>query len=287
MNPNIMQSTSYILTIDIGNTDTVVALCNDEVGIERNYIAYKCRISTASYKTSCELLLFFRQWCQYSEINIQAMKFAMIASVVPGAVFIWQTMLDELGISYFNLTAENWLQDNQLSLLLPIMLDNPKNIGADRIANSVAAKVKYSYPAIVIDLGTATTFDIIDNHGNYAGGVIAPGMMSAMQGLIDKTAQLPSFQFEQDISVIGKNTKQALQSGLFWGNIAMIEGMIVKICDEIAAKTTDNTYSQEEIDIIVTGGHSKQLEGYVNNADYWDLDLTIFGLYYSYKHLGC
>ena len=152
---------------------------------------------------------------------------------------------------------------------IELALNNNKEIGADRIANAVASKAKYPLPVIVIDFGTATTFDILDKNSRFIGGIIAPGLKIQANSLAQFTSKLPKLKIEQPKNAIGKDTISAMLSGIVLGHKAMIKGMIKKCEEELGQKAT----------VVATGGYSPILfDNMENTFDYIDKDLTLFGL---------
>jgi type III pantothenate kinase len=151
---------------------------------------------------------------------------------------------------------------------LKILIDNPKEVGADRLCNAVSAHINYSGQVTIIDFGTATSFDVVDGDGNYRGGVIFPGIHLSLEALHMGTALLPRINIERPEVVIGTGTVLAMQSGIFWGYVSMIEGMVARIKDEVGGEMT----------IIATGGLASMFTDVTDAIDHWEKDLTLFGL---------
>jgi type III pantothenate kinase len=151
---------------------------------------------------------------------------------------------------------------------LNIKLPHPETLGADRIVNAIAAKQKYQMPCVIIDFGTATTFDVIDETGAYIGGVISPGVNLSVDALYRAAAALPKISVEKTDHVIGNTTITAMQSGLYWGYVTMIEGMIAKISAELGVNPT----------VIATGGLAVTIADGTDIVDHVDGDLTLDGL---------
>ena len=185
------------------------------------------------------------------------------SSVVPQLAEVFSNAISKyLNIEPFNLSYKS-------KMPISLALENNKEIGADRIANAVAAKIKYKLPAIVIDFGTATTFDIVDENSNFIGGIIAPGLKIQAKSLSQFTSKLPKLKIEATDAAIGKSTISAMLSGIVLGHKCMIEGMIKKCEEEIGKKAT----------IIATGGYSSVLfDDFDKTINFVDKNLTLFGL---------
>ena len=250
-----------LLVIDIGNTNTSLGVFkNDE-------LVHTFALSSDVKKTDDEYGINLLAILNHKNITSK-IKGAIISSVVPQLCEIYKNAI------------KKYLEINAISLSyksnLPIKLNlkNNKEIGADRIANAAAAVSKYKLPAIVIDFGTATTFDIVDKDANFIGGIIAPGLKIQAKSLSQFTSKLPKLKIEAPKNAIGNDTISAMLSGIVHGHCCMIEGMIKKCEVELNQKAT----------IIATGGYSDVLFDNTNNAiDYIDKDLTLFGLKELYK----
>jgi type III pantothenate kinase len=151
---------------------------------------------------------------------------------------------------------------------IPVVVENPREVGADRLVNAVAAHVRYHGPLIVVDFGTATTFDVIDEAGRYCGGVIATGINLSLEALHRAAAKLPRVAVERPERVIGTSTVSAMQSGVFWGYVSMIEGIVARIRAEFGA----------EMKVIATGGLAGLFAGATDAIEHVDRDLTMAGL---------
>ena len=162
--------------------------------------------------------------------------------------------------------------DPSLKIGLKLLIDRPEEAGADRIANAVAARTRYKMPAVVVDLGTATTFDVLDADGNYCGGVISPGINLAFEALYLGAAKLPRIEIRRPPRVVGRNTVGAMQSGIYWGYIGLIEGLLARIVAENGAQT-----------VIGTGGLVPLIADGTQAIHHVDPDLTLRGLVDIYK----
>ena len=249
-----------IIAVDIGNTETTVG-----IGSKDNWDSY--RFTTRDTNTPDELLALFNSTFQIkSEVN-KDIEGAIICSVVPQAT----NSFSEAIRKYLNL--EPIIVGPGIKTGLKVNIDNPKELGPDRIANSVAGYLITESDTVVIDLGTATTFDVVSKNKDYLGGSIAPGIKISLDALTLKTASLKSVELDTPNKVIGKNTYEAIQSGLIMGHASMIDSMVEKIILEIDI----------EPKIILTGGLSKVVQPILNvNVEYIE-NLTLVGLEEIFK----
>jgi type III pantothenate kinase len=187
---------------------------------------------------------------------------AVISSVVPQALTPLKSMCHE----FFSCTAR--VVGDDLGVTIPVAVDNPREVGADRLVNAVAAHTRYHGPLIVVDFGTATTFDVIDEEGRYCGGVIATGINLSLEALHRAAAKLPRVAVERPDRVIGTSTVSAMQSGVFWGYVSMIEGIVARIKTEFGV----------EMKVIATGGLAGLFAGAIDAIEHVDRDLTMAGL---------
>ncbi|MBR1618190.1 type III pantothenate kinase [bacterium] len=242
-----------IITFDIGNTNTLAGIWQEDV------LADTFRISTDISKTSDEYGVLFSEILRNKNIsNIQG---GIISSVVPQLVEV----IKEAAFKYLNVELINLTHKSKMPVKLA--LDNNSEIGADRIANASAAMIKYKLPVIVIDFGTATTFDIVNSKGCFIGGLIAPGLSIQASALSKFTSKLPKLKIEAPKTAIGSNTISAMLSGIVTGHACMISGMIKKCEEELKETAT----------IVLTGGYSPVLYDCTNYSTI-DKNLTLFGL---------
>lgn len=250
-----------LLAVDIGNTHTNIGVfLEDKLLINWN-------VSSDSKRTVDEYGILISGLL--SSISQKTdIKAAIISTVVPPLGEIFKGALKK----YLN--VESLLVSHKLKLPFEIDLDDPKELGADRIANAAAAVKLYRLPAIVIDFGTATTFDIVDENKKFAGGIIAPGLKIQANSLSSFTSKLPKVKIEAPKDAIGKDTISAMLSGIVRGHACMIDGMI-KLCEEeLNQKAT----------IVATGGFSSVLfPNMERRADFINKDLTLQGLEYLYN----
>ncbi len=246
-----------LLAIDCGNTNTLFAVYDGDT--QRG----AWRISTAVHRTADEYAVWLTQLMGLRDITPADIVDAIIASVVPEAKF----PLKSLVRAYFN-TEPAVIGEGELRLGLEVLIDRPEQVGADRLVNAVAAHVRYPGDLIVIDFGTATTFDLVNDAGNYVGSVIAPGIRLSMDALYMAAAQLPRVAVERPAQVIGKATVPAMRSGVFWGYVSMIEGMVARIRNE---------YGKPQ-QVIATGGLAPLFLDATDVIEHVDPDLTVRGL---------
>lgn len=248
-----------LLVIDIGNTNTSLGV------FEKDELVHTFALSSDIKKTDDEYGINLLAILNHKNIASK-IEGAIVSSVVPQLCEIYKNAIKK----YLNIEAITLSYKSKMPIKLN--LANNKEIGADRIANAVAATSKYKLPAIVIDFGTATTFDIVDNNANFIGGLIAPGLKIQAKSLSQFTSKLPKLKIEAPSSAIGKDTIGAMLSGIVLGHSCMIDGMIKKCEKELGQKAT----------VIATGGYSNVL--FENSSiDYVDKDLTLFGLKELYK----
>ena len=227
-----------ILTIDVGNTNIAICLFKKDKPIKFTKIR-----NTDITKTILRKHLLIKN-TKNSFVNI------IISSVVPSISEIITDFLIAFKIKFY------LLKDLIKTLDIKINIKNKKNIGEDRIVNAYYAKKKYSKNLIIIDFGTATTFDVIDSKGNYDGGIITPGIDLSLKVLSEKTAKLPLVKFAKTKNVIGRDTKSAIQSGFFWGYVSMVQGLIKYISRE----------KKNSFRIILTGGNCNFFKSLIENV---------------------
>ena len=249
-----------IIAIDVGNSETTIG-----VGNSQGWQGY--RFTTRKTVTSDELLMMFKTIIDTPLIKEGWIEGAIICSVVPEITNSVSEATSRF-ISKDVLTVGPGVKTG-----LKVNIDNPKELGPDRIANSIGGYSKASSEVIVVDLGTATTFDIVNTKKEYLGGSIAPGIKISLDALTSKTSSLKSVELETPKNVIGKNTYEAIQSGLILGHTSMIDSMIEKIILESGLKPK----------IFITGGLGKVIQPLLNIKSKYEEDLTLDGLEEIYK----
>ncbi|MBF0092978.1 MAG: type III pantothenate kinase [Alphaproteobacteria bacterium] len=246
-----------LLAIDCGNTNIVFALFDGDT------VRGQWRASSKLDRTADEVGIWLLQLLGMEHIDRSEVDGAIIASVVPSAVF----GLRGLCRRYFGCEALV-VGEPEVELGIKVLLERPKEVGADRLVNAVAAHRHYPGPQIVIDFGTATTFDVIDAEGNYCGGAIAPGINLSLSALHMAAAQLPLVAIAKPGRVIGTSTVEAMRSGIFWGYVGVIESLVRRTEAEFGATMT----------VIGTGGLASLFAEATDVIQHHDPDLTIRGL---------
>ena len=249
-----------LLAIDSGNTNTVFAIYGADGGVRGEW-----RNSTDTNRTADELWVWLGQLMQLNAIPRGDITAAIIASVVPATLF----SLKILCRKYFDCDPLV-IGDDGVELGIEILVDRPEEVGADRLVNTVAAHERYGGPLIVLDFGTATTFDVVDAHGNYCGGVITPGIKLSLEALHQAAAMLPRVAIARPKNIIGKGTVEAMQSGIFWGYVSMIEGLVERIQGEFGAPM---------MEVVATGGLAPLFIEATEIIRHADTGLTLRGLY--------
>ena len=250
-----------ILTVDIGNSNIVIG------GVRDDEILFEARLRTDATKTSDEYCLDVKSLMEVYGVDSAEVEGAIIASVVPQVLNSFQTAIKKL-------TGKTALVVGPgLKTGLNILLENPAQTGADLVVGSVAALREYKPPLTVIDMGTATTISVLDKNGSYIGGCIMPGVKISMDALTDRTALLPGVQLDQPKRAIGRNTVDAMRSGLMMGTACMIDGMVERMEEELGYKTT----------VITTGGIAKFIIPLCRREMVYEKDLLIKGLVALYK----
>nr|WP_321401965.1 type III pantothenate kinase [uncultured Desulfobacter sp.] len=247
-----------LLVIDVGNTNTVIGVYEDEE------LKQDWRIRTIRETTADEFNILARALFADKRIQLTDIKKVVISSVVPSSVRILNAFCER----YLGITPI-WINAASVKGLMPILYTNPNEVGADRIVNAVAAYEKYKKALIVIDFGTATTFDAISEKGEYLGGAICPGVMISSEALFHRASRLPRVEMlKAPEKVIGDDTIESIKSGIIFGNAAMVDGMVERMKQEMNATPM----------IIATGGLSPLIAEVSNAIESVDLALTLDGL---------
>ena len=250
-----------IICLDVGNTNIKFAVFDGDT------LKISFRVATEHKKTSDEYGGQLISILGNNGINASDIEGGIISSVVPQLDYT----LERMCRTY--LKIQPLMLGPGLKTGLNLKVDDAKEVGADRVVNNVAAVKKYGYPLIIIDFGTATTFNVVDEKSQFVGGVIAPGIKGSLDSLVNGTAKLPRVEIERPKSVIGKNTVTNMQSGIFFGFAGLVEYIVKKIKREMK---TDN------IKVIATGGFSEVIAGEISCIDHVDKLLTLTGLKYLY-----
>ncbi|MGA7463039.1 MAG: type III pantothenate kinase [Candidatus Korobacteraceae bacterium] len=255
-----------LLVLDVGNTNTVLGVFEIPAGESSRLIAH-WRVSTTKTQTVDEYGVLFRNLFAMNGLEVTAVKGTVISSVVPPL----DSTLREVCERYFH--SQPLFIEPGVKTGMPVHYDNPAEVGADRIVNSVAAFEKYGGPCIIVDFGTATTFDVVSKKGEYLGGVITPGIGISADALFSRTARLPRVDVRKPPRVLATNTVNSVQSGLYYGYIGLIDGILERLLAEMGDKVA----------VVATGGLAPLMgEGskYIEKVD--DL-LTLEGLRIIYE----
>jgi type III pantothenate kinase len=245
-----------LLTVDVGNTNTVLGIFDGEE------LVRSWRVKTDPRTTADELWLQFNALVADYEVTGLS-----ICSTVPATLRELRTMIS----SYFSKIPTTIVEPGTKTGV-PLLVDNPKEIGADRIVNTLAAHVLYGGPAIVVDFGTSTNLDVVSPKGEFLGGALAPGIEISVDALAARAAQLRKVELIRPKSVIGKNTVEALQSGTIFGFAGQVDGLVDRITAELA-----QSYDQAPT-VIATGGLAPLIIGVAETIDEHEPDLTLIGL---------
>lgn len=250
-----------LMVIDVGNTNIVIGLYKEKK------LQCHWRLASDRQKTADEYGLILRQLAHYQGLSLEAIKAVAMASVVPTITQTLTMMLKE----QFN--CQLLVVGPGVKTGMPIRFDNPREVGADRIVNGVAVYELYGGPAIVVDFGTATTFDAISAEGEYVGGAIAPGIGIATDALFARAAKLPRVELIRPPRVIGKNTVACMQAGIMYGFIGQVEGIVNRMKAEMGGKAL----------VVATGGLAGLISHEVSCIDKVDPLLTLEGLRIVYE----
>jgi len=251
-----------LLVLDVGNTETEVGLFPmQEDGTAEPELAAQWRIATSHHQTADEYGVLLRQLFAMRGLEMDAVHGIIVSSVVPPM----ERLLRQMAERYFGLKA--LLIEPGIKTGLPVHYDNPTEVGADRIVNAVAAYDKYKAACVVVDFGTATTFDAVSAKGEYLGGVIAPGIGISAEALFERAARLPRVEIKRPPHVIGSNTVHSLQSGLFYGYVGLVDGVLERLMREMGSAR-----------VIATGGIAPLIATGSRFVSEIDETLTLTGL---------
>jgi type III pantothenate kinase len=245
-----------LLAIDAGNSNVTIG------AFDGAQLLHRWRLRTIHEQTADEWGVLMRNLFSFAGLHLNQIDGIIIASVVPPL----NSSLAAMAERYFGTTP--LFISHETDTGLTIRYDNPREIGADRIVNSVAAWHRYQQSCIVVDLGTAITFDTVSAHAEYLGGIICPGIAISISALFSRTARLPLIDFSEPSALIGKNTVTAMQSGLFWGFTDLIDGLIDRLKNELGAQTK----------VIGTGGQAHMISKSSRHIKEVDEDITLAGL---------
>jgi type III pantothenate kinase len=256
-----------LLAFDVGNTNIVLGVFKDGELIQN------WRLESDNNKSADEYGMIINQLFSYENLNIKDVEDVIVSTVVPSVLFTIQ----HLAVKYFRKRAI--VIEPGVKTGLIIKYDNPKQVGADRIVNAVAAFAKYGGPLVIIDFGTATTFCAVSEKSEYLGGSIAPGLKISSEALFEKTAKLPKVELEEPGHVVCRNTIQSMQAGLVYGHMGMVDYIVRKMKSELQ----ELTESGKEPIVIATGGFADLINDGIDCIDHVDKLLTLEGLSIIYE----
>lgn len=251
-----------LLCIDVGNTNMVMGLYDAE-NLVGNW-----RLETKKERTADEFGIFIKELLNFSHFKLDMISNIVISNVVPTLTYT----LREMCKKYFQI--EPFCIDAAVKSPLKINLDQPKEIGADRIVNAVAVFAEYKTDCIIIDFGTATTFDVVTKEGGYEGGIICPGIKISSEALFHRASKLPRVEIIRPEHVIGKNTIECMQAGLFFGYVGMVDSLVERIQEETG----------KEFTVVATGGLAHVINKGSKTIDHVDDLLTLKGLRFLWKY---
>ncbi|MDQ0228503.1 type III pantothenate kinase [Metabacillus niabensis] len=250
-----------ILVLDVGNTNTVLGVYDQDV------LKHYWRIETSRNKTEDEFAMVLKSLFEHEGILFNQIEGIIISSVVPPIMFA----LERMCLKYFN--VKPLIVGPGIKTGLNIKYENPREVGADRIVNAVAGIQDYGSPIIIVDFGTATTYCYINEHKQYMGGAIAPGINISTEALYSRAAKLPRIEITRPDNIIGKNTVSAMQSGILYGYVGQVEGIVKRIKEQAV----------EVPKVIATGGLASLIAKESDCIDVVDPFLTLRGLQLIYE----
>jgi type III pantothenate kinase len=250
-----------LLVIDVGNSNIVLGVYDGTL------LFHSWRLSTDKSRTSDEYAVLLHSLFDQAGLRFSEVKAAIISSVVPPLTGVMESICHD----FFNLTP--LVVGSGIKTGMLIRYDNPREVGADRIVNAVAGFAKYACPLVIIDFGTATTFDYVNGSGEYCGGAIAPGLAISVEALFQRASKLPRIDIVKPPHVIAKNTINSMQAGIFFGYIGLVDGIVAHIRLE----------AEEEFRVIATGGLASLIAPESQTIDAVDENLTLEGLRILYE----
>jgi type III pantothenate kinase len=254
------------LVVDVGNTETVMGVVGPDRGLVGSW-----RVSTQVPRTPDEYTHLLRALLREAGYGADRLSMAVLGSVVPSATEVLVPTLDRL------VAGDVVVVEPDADLPIRLEVDEPRTVGADRIVNTLAARELFGVDAIIVDLGTATTYDCVTADGAFVGGVIAPGVSAGLEWLSRRTAKLPSVGMRRPDRVIGTRTEACIQSGIFYGVVDAVDGMV----DRIRAE-----WGRDEVLVVATGGHAEQVGPATRTVDRVEPWLTLVGLAIAGEFLG-
>lgn len=251
-----------LLAIDVGNTNIVFGL------FDGARLAHQFRVETSRGRTADEYAATVRQLLSMRDVPLEEVKGAIVASVVPA---LTEPMIDLVRRAF---GREALVVGPGIKTGMSILTENPRELGADRIVNAVAAYERFHHGLIVVDFGTATTFDCVSQKGEYLGGVIAPGMQISADALFARAAKLPRVEIQRPPKVVGRSTVHSMQSGIVFGYVGLVDGLVDRLVEEMALPSCA---------VIATGGLARLIAPLSRTIEDVDDELTLTGLRILYE----
>ena len=260
-----------ILAFDIGNSSIKAAIFNDD-RLARHFRYPAGSPADFDYEvTAADIAGVFAEIKADPAVSHELPTAIAVSSVVPALKSVLRQAAQE------NFDLQPWFFDHKAKLGIKILTENPDQVGVDRLAGALAAKTRFGAPVITVDLGTATTFNVVDYNGNFAGGVIAPGIATSASALFKKAAKLFPVDIARPERCLGKNTGESLQAGIFYGAIGQIDGILVRLIEEIGAR---------ELPIVATGGLVEIIAPYCKYIKHISKYLNLEGVKLAYERAG-
>jgi len=250
-----------LLVIDVGNSNTVLGIYDGQ------RLVKDWRVGTDKYRTIDEYAMLINDLFRLSGLQFSDLNDVIVSSVVPPML----TTIEGLCRKYFQLAP--YVVGPGMKTGMPIQYDNPREVGADRIVNAVAAYERFKCGLIVVDFGTATTFDVISPDGSYQGGAIAPGVGISADALFERASKLPRVEFSRPDQIIAKNTVSSMQAGIFFGYVGLVEGIVSRMKKELS----------ETAKVVATGGLAAPISAATSSIDQVEPFLTLEGLKILYE----
>ncbi len=250
-----------LLVIDVGNSNTVLGIYQDEL-LKKDW-----RVGTDKYRTVDEYAMLINDLFRLSDLNFSDLSAVIVSCVVPPML----NTLENLCRQYFKLTP--YVVGPGIKTGMPIQYENPREVGADRIVNAVAAYEQCACSLIVVDFGTATTFDVISADGCYQGGAIAPGVGISAEALFERASKLPRVEFSRPPQIIAKNTVNSMQAGIFFGYVGLVEGIVSRMKADMPDRPK----------VVATGGLAAPIAAATEAIDLVEPFLTLEGLRILYQ----
>lgn len=250
-----------LLAVDLGNTNVVLGL------YEGDELVQTFRVATVRSRTEDEYAVLLQQLLSLRQLQTRAVTAAIVASVVPQLTYVMVSAIRQA------VGREPLIVGPGLKTGMPVLYDNPHDVGADRVVDAIAAYARFQSGVIVVDFGTATTFNCVSPKGEYLGGVIVPGVKVSLEGLMQSAAKLRPVELTAPPRVMGRNTTHALQSGVIHGYAAMVDGLVDRLVEELGFPCR----------VIATGGLASLIGKHAKRIEKFDPDLTLEGLRILYE----